>query len=123
METVTKPVTADELLRMAERSARLELVRGVVVERHFASWSAATAATELNRALADYVEPRELGELLGPVGYHLRRDPDTVRAPSISFVAEERMQRLHAQMTDAASYIPGAPDLAVEITCVWDGST
>lgn len=119
METVTKPVTADELLRMPERTARLELVRGEVIERQFASWPAASAAAELNRSLADHAEPRKLGEILGPVGYHLWSDPDTVRAPSVSFVARERMRQVRDEVP-GDGYIPGAPDVAVEITSVWD---
>jgi Uma2 family endonuclease len=120
METVAKPVTADELLRMPERTARLELVRGEVVERQFASWAAATAAAELGRYLADEVESRDLGVMFAPVGYHLWSDPDTVRAPSISFVTHERMRWVRERTAGRDAYIPGPPELAVEITCVWD---
>jgi Uma2 family endonuclease len=119
METVSTLITADELLRMPETNSRLELVRGELVERPFASWAAAHAAAELCRALADVVEARDLGETFLPVGYHLWSDPDTVRAPSVSFVARETMQQVREEVP-GDRYIPGAPDIAVEITSVWD---
>jgi Uma2 family endonuclease len=120
METVTKRVTADELLRMPERTARLELVRGEVIERQFANWPAATVASRLGRHLAEEVESRDLGVMFAPVGYHLWSDPDTVRAPSISFLTHDPMGWVRERTADRDDYIPGPPDLAVEITCVWD---
>jgi Uma2 family endonuclease len=120
METVARLVTADELLRMPETTARLELVRGEVIERQFASWPAASAAAELSRALSDEVEGRQLGEILPVCGFHLWSDPDTVRAPSIAFVSCERVEEARRRLPDRDGYFPGAPDLAVEIACVWD---
>jgi Uma2 family endonuclease len=120
METVARLVTADQLLRMAETNARLELVRGEVVERQFASWPAASAAAELCRALDTHVEAGQLGEVLLPCGFHLSSDPDTVRAPSISFIRRDRVDEARSQGIDRDGYFPGAPDLAVEIACVWD---
>jgi Uma2 family endonuclease len=120
METVSRLITADELLQMPETGSRLELVRGEIVERPFAGWAAASVAAEVSRSLADHVEPRDLGEIFGPVGYHLWSDPDTVRAPSVSFVAHERMRAVREQTWDRDGYIVGAPDVAVEITTPWD---
>lgn len=119
METVAKPITADELLRMPETNSRLELVRGELVECPFASWAAASAAAHLCRSLADAVEAHDLGETFLPVGYHLWSDPDTVRAPSVSFLARERMRQVRDDVP-GDGYIPGAPEVAVEITSVWD---
>jgi Uma2 family endonuclease len=120
METVATLITADELLRMPETNSRLELVRGEIVERPFASWAAASAAAQLCRHLADEAESRDLGETFLPVGYHLWSDPDTVRAPSVSFVVRRRMEELWESGTNRDGYIPGSPDIAVEITSVWD---
>jgi Uma2 family endonuclease len=121
METVARLVTADELLRMPETTARLELVRGAVVERQFGSWAAGTAAAELGRHLARDVEARALGVTFGPCGFHLWSDPDTVRAPSIAFVTRDRVDEARkGRRPGEDRYFPGAPDLAVEITCVWD---
>lgn len=120
METVARLVTADELLRMPETTARLELVRGEVVERPFASQAAGHAAAVIGRYLAREVEIRGLGVTYLPVGYHLWNDPDTVRAPSISFVARARIEQIRELDPDRDGYIPGAPDLAVEIACIWD---
>lgn len=119
METASKLVTADELLRMPETDSRLELVRGELVERPFASWAAARAAAELCRSLAEQAEAGDLGETFLPVGYHLWSDPDTVRAPSVSFLARKRMRRVRKEVP-GDGYIPGAPDVAVEIASAWD---
>jgi Uncharacterized protein conserved in cyanobacteria len=47
---------------------------------------------------------------------HLRRIPDTVRAPDVSFVAKARIPATGVPKT----YWPFAPDLAVEIVSPWD---
>ena len=120
METGARLVTANALLRMSETTARLELVRGVVVERPFAGRAAGHAAAVIGRCLARDVESRGLGVTYLPLGYHLWSDPDTVRAPSLSFVARARIEQIRELDPDRDGCIPGAPDLAVEITCLWD---
>jgi Uma2 family endonuclease len=121
METETRLFTADEFLRMPETTARLELVRGEVVERQFGSWLAGSVAATLGMHLARNVESRDLGVTFGPCGFHLWSDPDTVRAPSIAFVTRDRADEVkRGRRPHEDRYFPGAPDLAVEITSVWD---
>jgi Uma2 family endonuclease len=45
------------------------------------------------------------------VGYTLFRNPDTVRGPDVSFVSRDREATIKA----VRGFIPGAPDLAVEV--------
>ena len=45
-------------------------------------------------------------------GFRIARDPDTVRAPDVSFVQQEVIEKLGEP--DEA-YWPGAPDLVVEV--------
>jgi Uma2 family endonuclease len=46
----------------------------------------------------------------GELGCKLERDPDTVRAPDVAFIRQERLAA-----TPQPSYWPGAPDLVVEV--------
>src|SRR5216110_3175444 len=58
--------------------------------------------------LGAYVRAARLGEILvAEGGYVLRRSPDTLRCPDISFVAKGR------EIGDA--FVEGAPDLAFEV--------
>jgi Uma2 family endonuclease len=49
--------------------------------------------------------------VLVEAGFVLRRNPDTVRGPDVSFVSHARIPRGRLPV----AFIPGAPDLAVEI--------
>lgn len=54
----------------------------------------------------------DLGVVFGAeTGFRLARNPDTVRAPDISFIAKENLPAEEP----VESYWPGAPDLAVEV--------
>jgi Uma2 family endonuclease len=67
---------------------------------------------KLGRILGAYAEENHIGVAFGEqTGFILTRNPDTVRAPDISFVREERVP------SDGfgAGYFDGAPDLAIEI--------
>lgn len=44
-------------------------------------------------------------------GFRLALDPDTVRAPDVAFVRQERIE----EVGKVEGYWPGAPDLAVEV--------
>jgi Uma2 family endonuclease len=68
-------------------------------------------ASRIDRLLGTYVDRHHLGTVLVEAGYLLRRDPDTVRGPDVSFLARERM----APDQLPAAFIEGAPDLAVEV--------
>jgi Uma2 family endonuclease len=104
-------------LRTAEDALRLnpgelwELVEGRVVLVSPAGARHGRIVARVSRALSEFVEPRRLGVVLtGDVGFVVRRNPDTVRAPDVAFVREERFP-------DGlpAEFIEGAPDLAVEV--------
>lgn len=63
-------------------------------------------------ALLDaHVRRLGLGTVLVEAGYVLRRMPDTVRGPDVSFVSVARLPPDQIPET----FIPGAPDLAVEV--------
>ena len=62
--------------------------------------------------LGTHVEASDLGVVLGPdTGFSIASDPDTVRAPDVSFVRRDRIP----QGGLPKGYWRGAPDLAVEV--------
>jgi Uma2 family endonuclease len=102
--------TAEELLAHPDRD-RSELVRGTVRVSEPPGGVHGRVVTRLASRLAAHVEHHRLGVVLVESGYVLRRGPDTVRGPDISFVSAARMP------PDGVpeAFIPGAPDLAVEV--------
>lgn len=68
-------------------------------------------AMKIGRSLLNYLADRELGEVFdSSTGFVVARDPDTVRAPDVSFVSAERLKG-----QDLDAFLEGAPDLAVEV--------
>ena len=60
----------------------------------------------------DFVKPRNLGKVFAAeTGFFIERDPDTVRAPDVSFLAKERIPSNGI----SAAFVPVVPDLAVEV--------
>lgn len=103
-------VTAEELFQYPD-SKHYELVRGVPRVSEPPGGSHGKIAAIIVARLHDHVERLGLGTVLVEAGYVLRRMPDTVRGPDISFVSVARLPRDRIPET----FIPGAPDLAVEI--------
>ena len=104
-------VTAEELERMGE-DAPYELVRGELVPVSPPGGEHGELAVRLAFALENFVRPRRLGTVYVETGFILSRRPDTVRGPDVAFVTRERRASLGGRIR---GYIPGAPDLAVEI--------
>jgi Uma2 family endonuclease len=89
-----------------------ELVRGKVVRMPPPGATHGRCAARIANRLAEFAEPRGLGQVLGEAGFILHRDPDTVRAPDASFVAADR---LGPRGLPEEGYLEGAPTLAVEV--------
>lgn len=111
MATQLHTTTADELLAMPEDGVRRELVGGELREMTPAGRRHARVAQNVNRALDAYVFERRLGEVYPEFGYVLSSDPDTVRAPDVSFVRADRL----GQGGPDEGFYRGAPDLAIEV--------
>lgn len=63
-------------------------------------------------AIGSYVNAHRLGAAFGEqTGFILERNPDTVRAPDVAFVREDRLPPDGLE----PSYFEGGPDLAVEV--------
>jgi Uma2 family endonuclease len=69
-------------------------------------------AVNLLSPLSIFVRGRRLGRVYGPAaGYFFRREPDTVRAPDVTFIQTERLPGPN----DPIGYSPVVPDSAVEV--------
>jgi len=109
MTVDTRPMTADELLRLPDDHQRHELVRGELRTMSPSSHDHGDVALEIGARLRIYVREHKLGKAYAAeTGFLISRNPDTVRAPDVSFVRTERLVR-------TPGYFPGPPDLAIEV--------
>ena len=122
--TVSAPrplVTADELPSVSARHSvlgkRTELVRGELIVMAPAGGRHGQIAHKVALLVGNHVLERSLGRVFAAeTGFLLRRDPDTVRAPDVAFVAAERLE-----IEDVpAGFLELAPDLAVEVVSPGD---
>ena len=110
MVTAVKLITADELLLMPRDGRRYELLRGVLVEKMPTGDPHGDTVIRIALALGNYAEANDYGECrAGEPGYRLERDPDTVRAPDVAWIASGRIP------AGTQGYPALSPDLAVEV--------
>jgi Uma2 family endonuclease len=109
-------VTAADFARLPEGNGRYELVRGELVPMVPPGGEHGKLATGIVLALGSYVRTNDLGEVLVETGYYLSRDPDTVRAPDVSFIRRDRIPAAGIPR----GFIDGPPDLAIEIVSPGD---
>ena len=104
-------MTADELLHVRIPDKRVELVRGRLVVREPAGLRHGRVAMELARLLANYVDDRGMGRVYAAeTGFTVARDPDTVRAPDVAFIRQDRLPD-----PEPLGFPDLAPDLVVEV--------
>lgn len=110
-----KLLTADDLLKLAGRG-RYELTQGELIEISPPGAEHGRIAFNLGLLLGQHVKRHKLGQMYAAeTGFCLARDPDTVRAPDVAFVAAER---LPAQAPKG--YLDLAPDLVAEVVSPTD---
>ena len=108
--TEKKLVTAGEFSVMTWLDCHAELVSGVVVTRAFRSAEDGSVTMEIAARL--HKAAKVYGRLVAAgTGFVLGRDPDTVRAPDVSFVSQAR----NGGAKLPRGFCPFAPDLAVEV--------
>jgi Uma2 family endonuclease len=110
--TTTKLMTAEELLSLPDDGFRYELIEGELRQMPPAGHNHGRIAMRLAVPLGQHVEANGLGEVYAAeTGFTLKSNPDTVRAPNVAFIRQERVD----EVGDRKGYWPGAPDLAVEV--------
>lgn len=114
---VESGMTAEVFWDMPEvPGKRIELVKGCVVEKPPMGVLGATAKANLMRAIGDFNDERNLGVVLPGVGCVIRRNPDTVRAPDVSFIARASVPADYP----LDCFWEGPPTLAVEVVSPHD---
>jgi Uma2 family endonuclease len=105
-------MTAEELSRLPERTCRSELVRGALRELPFGNAEHGALIMRVAIPLGAYVMSHKLGVVFGAeTGFVLTRRPDTVLAPDVAYVRNERIPAAGLPTT----FWEGAPDFAVEV--------
>lgn len=104
--------SADELYNLPDDGLRYELLRGTLVSEPLAGGLHGRIVARLTELLVRFVRRNRMGVVYaGDAGFVLARRPDTVRGPDIAFLSAER----HRALEDERRFLPGAPDLAVEV--------
>ena len=119
MSTQTKPATIDDVEALSAKGSRCELVKGEIIEMPPAGWAHGRIANAIAFALTAYVKERDLGDVASAeTGYIIGRNPDTVRAPDVSFVSRERL----TGAGEISGFLELSPDLAVEVVSPGDSA-
>lgn len=117
MRTLKKLFTAEELFHISTKGRRLELVKGNVYEMAPAGGRHGYTAMNTEMILGGHVRANGLGRVFAAeTGFIIRRDPDTVRAPDVAFIAQSRLTV--EEIPD--SFIELVPDLVVEVVSPGD---
>ena len=103
-------MTAEELFQLPD-SSRYELVEGKLVPVTPAGARQGAITARIACLLDEFIESHDLGVGGAGTGVILRRDPDTVRGPDVSFVAKARIPATGIP----TGYWTLAPDLAIEV--------
>ncbi|MCP5097929.1 MAG: Uma2 family endonuclease [Chloroflexi bacterium] len=118
MESVTqtttkKMFTAVDLYNMPDHGGRQELIRGELIPMSPASTKHGYIAMRLGAILWNYSSEKGLGRIFAAeTGFTISRNPDTVRAPDVAFVAKEHIP---PEGVPETGFWAIAPDLAAEI--------
>ena len=110
-------MTADELLALPDDGCRHELVNGELRSMIPSGSEHSVITARLARLVDTFVDSQKRGLVFGAEGgFKIRSDPDTVRAPDLAFVRQERVPETGIPK----GFWPGAPDLAVEVVSPGD---
>jgi len=115
--SVTKPITADELMAMPDAGFHYELVKGELIRMPPPGHEHGQLTMRIAGPLYQHVSTNDLGEVYAAeTGFLINQDPDTVRAPDVAFISRQRL----SAKGSVDVYWLGAPDLCVEVVSPGD---
>jgi len=108
----TRVMSAEDLLAMPDDGHRYELLHGELRMMLPAGGRHGRVALKLARRIGDFVERHCLGvTYAAETGFLLQRNPDTVRAPDVAYVSQQRL----GSFADHPGFVPIAPELVAEV--------
>ena len=114
MNTITRFMTEDELLRMPDDGNRYELIEGELRQMSPTGYEHGRSTGNLHGLIAYHARLNKLGDVLAAeTGFVVARTDDgrpTIIAPDIAFVAKGRIP----SGTNTSKFLELAPDLVVE---------
>jgi Uma2 family endonuclease len=120
MSTSINPVSAAQLLAMADDGNRYELIQGKLHMMSPAGGRHGAIAFELAFLLGQHVKANRLGVVFAAeTGFRISTNPDTVRAPDVAFVTQARIDKVE----DLDDYLNLAPDLVAEVVSPNDSAS
>jgi Uma2 family endonuclease len=113
MDVAVNLATAEDLLRMPRDDWRYELIEGVLYRMPPPGFEHGSITGQLAGLLFAHAHRQKIGRVLGAeTGFQIGSGPDTVRAPDVAFVSNERLREASF---DPKKYFPGAPDFLCEV--------
>lgn len=104
-------MTAEELLKTYIPDKRIELIQGVLLVREPGGYVHGRVTMNLTARLVLHLERFPTGQLIAAeTGFVLGRGPDTVRAPDIAYIRQDRLPD-----PDLGGFAELAPDLVVDV--------
>lgn len=109
--SITETITTAAQLLEAGDLGRCELVRGKLTMMSPAGFRHGRIVSTINRLVGNFVSEHGLGVVTGAeTGFQVSHDPDTVRAPDVGFVRNNRIPD-----DEPSGFFDGPPDLAVDV--------
>ena len=117
MSTVSRNMTAEQLLQLPRGKFRYELVKGELLTMSHAGSEHGAVTFQFSALLGQFVAATGAGLAFGAeTGFLIEQNPDTVRAPDIALIRREHIPAGGLPQ----GYWNGAPDLAVEVVSPGD---
>ena len=115
----TTLLTAEALLTLPETLHKPELVNGAIVTMAPVGGYHSNTQLALGMYMRLHAQRRGQGHVGVELGFILTTDPDTVRAPDVSFISAEQLRTTPL----SAGFYPGYPDIAAEVVSPGDTAT
>ncbi|MEW5768470.1 MAG: Uma2 family endonuclease [bacterium] len=110
---IDRPLTVEDFYELVDEDTNVELIEGVITTKSPVSYQHETLFSFLHTILTQYVEERNLGQVLGSRTV-VRITNYTAREPDLLFVSKDRLSIIHK------NDLVEAPDLVIEIVSPYD---